>query len=108
MKTQLTNKAMCRAQVFVISYLEGFGLNQVHKKVYVGYTTEGLDKALSENKNRVKNVKNSNVLKSLKVDVNKLEISFLTNTTVAEAPALVNHYINKFDTMNNGWNSSLR
>jgi hypothetical protein len=94
-----------RAYIFGVKYPKGYGLNMEEPYVYVGWSTQGLDKALASLRSRIKNVKDSKKMQELKVDVSKLTINLLRNTTAGEAPTLVNEYIKKHDTFNNGWNS---
>lgn len=104
------SKPTSKCQVFGIKMKTGFGFNEVNRVVYVCFSTQGAAKMLGDFKNRVKNTQDADSakLKSLKIDVSKLDITLLTNTTVGEAPEKVNYFIKKYDTLENGWNSVLR
>lgn len=104
------SKVTGRCQVFGIKQ-KGRTLSEVDKYVYICHSTQGAAKMLGDFKNRVKNTKDDDSVKirQLKVDVSRLEIILLSSLhSVEQAPAKVNEFIHKYDTLEHGWNSVFR
>lgn len=97
-----------KAEVVGYTYPVGLGMSQTKPIVFVGYTTQGKEKALADFKYRAKTTQDSEKLKALRINVDHLEVVHLRNTTMEKVESDVNYFINRYDTFNNGWNSILR
>lgn len=97
-----------KVEVVGFTYPKGLGMSQTKPVVFVGYTTQGSEKALADFKYRVKTTQDSEKLKALRVNVDHLEVIHLRNTTMDKVEEVVNEFIVKRKTLTEGWNSILR
>ena len=78
--------------------------------VYIGFTQQTLEQFLQTFKSAIKDHPEnySKKIQELRVDHNTLSISQICGATKDNLAATVNKYIDKFDTINSGWNTEYR
>jgi hypothetical protein len=99
-----------KVKVFAI-YEEKRNNLKIEKDIkYIGYTERDEQSALSTFKSAVKlhDPLLSHKLQELDVNTNNLKIQRLSNCFLNDVATVVNHFINKHDTIENGWNTELR
>jgi hypothetical protein len=94
-----------KVKIVAIEELTGEGLNQAWVKRYVGFTSRDENTFLSEFKSGKNQKTISTKINIANINPSRIRSSFLGAAFLKTANERVNFYIEKYNTINNGWNT---